>query len=255
MITSYYFWKWADNDLPGRPAEVLADLSAGRMHLALQPFDPSTLCAALDRLATRRRAAEWQRETVPADGGGLARCVFMTRATPGRWKVDPKPFWKAVSPLGLSGGEEGGDRLIDGLEPKLNEWSGGQTAGTLYDMALADLPGLLRAIDPARENPYATSGGRILGHFVQCYADKGGCFCVAWAANTPLPEWVWDQWRALDPARLAALGGVDASGDLPTDIEPELLTCEDTLRLFERSWRGKPRPADQPWRCLNDMLG
>lgn len=26
MIASYYFWKWADNDLPGRPVEVFADL-------------------------------------------------------------------------------------------------------------------------------------------------------------------------------------------------------------------------------------
>ncbi|MEI6279251.1 MAG: hypothetical protein WCQ16_07715 [Verrucomicrobiae bacterium] len=26
---SCYFWKWADNDLPGKPAEVFADLMLG----------------------------------------------------------------------------------------------------------------------------------------------------------------------------------------------------------------------------------
>ncbi len=256
VITSYYLWKWADNDLPGRPAEVLADLSAGRMPPALQPFAPSALGAALDRLAARRRTEEWQQETIPADGGGMALCVFVTRATRGRRKADSKPLWQAVSPLGLSGGEEGGRRLIDGLPPKLNEWSGGQFSASLYDVALADLPGLVRAIDPAKENPYTTLGGRIPGHFVQCFADQeSGRFCVEWAANTQLPEWIWNQWRAQDPARLAALGGAYAGEDLPTERDPELLTYEDTLRLFERFWRGEPRPADQPWRCLNDELG
>jgi len=28
---SYYFWKWADNDLPGRPLEVHAALLRGEL--------------------------------------------------------------------------------------------------------------------------------------------------------------------------------------------------------------------------------
>lgn len=255
MLTSYYLWKWADNDLPGRPAEVLAALSAGQMHPALQPFDPGALDAALDRLATQRRTEEWQRETIPADGGGLARGVFVTRATQGRRKPDPKPFWRAVAPLGLSGGEEGGGRLIDGLEPKLNEWNGGQAARSLYDVALADLPGLLRAVDPARDNSHAALGGRVPGRFVQCHAKENGRFVVKWAANTRLPEWVWDQWRARDPARLVAPGGVDQGRDLPPDTDPDRVTYEDTPRLFGRFWHGEPRPADQLWPCINDLLG
>ena len=108
---------------------------------------------------------------------------------------------------------------------------------------------------PARKDAYATLGGRTPGHFVQCLVDKGGRFCVEWAANTQLPEWIWDQWRAQDPARLAALGGAYEGEDLPTDRDPDLLGFEDTLRLFEQFWRGEPRPADRPWRCLNDELG
>lgn len=47
MLASYYFWHWADNDLPGRPAEILPDLLAGRLPPALAPFDARPLCAAL----------------------------------------------------------------------------------------------------------------------------------------------------------------------------------------------------------------
>ena len=38
MPTEYYLWKWAENDLPGRPAEVADELCAGDLPPALQPF-------------------------------------------------------------------------------------------------------------------------------------------------------------------------------------------------------------------------
>jgi hypothetical protein len=43
MTGCYYFWKWADNDLPGRPVEVHAALLRGERHGALQCFDARPL--------------------------------------------------------------------------------------------------------------------------------------------------------------------------------------------------------------------
>ncbi len=49
MIAEYYFWKWADNDLPGKPAEVYASLLRGEMHPALQTFDARPLVMELKK--------------------------------------------------------------------------------------------------------------------------------------------------------------------------------------------------------------
>ena len=54
MPSSYYFWKWADNDLPGKPPEVWVALLRGEMHPALQSFDATSLLNALEDAATER---------------------------------------------------------------------------------------------------------------------------------------------------------------------------------------------------------
>ena len=68
MTYSYYFWKWADNDSPGRFPEVHAALLRGEMPPALQFFDPQPLLAALEETAARPewgQAADWTWEAVP----------------------------------------------------------------------------------------------------------------------------------------------------------------------------------------------
>ena len=44
MISSYYLWKWADNDLPGKPNEVFSALIKGALHPALQTFNAIFPC-------------------------------------------------------------------------------------------------------------------------------------------------------------------------------------------------------------------
>lgn len=70
MIASYYFWKWADNDLPGQPVEVHAALLRGALHPALQTFDARPLLARLGNM--RRRDTRRGR-------AGTGRCIRPAR--------------------------------------------------------------------------------------------------------------------------------------------------------------------------------
>lgn len=67
MSASYYFWKWADNDLPGRPGDVHAALLRGELHPALQPFDARPLLEELGAAAGEQ----------PADHGEHQRLAQM----------------------------------------------------------------------------------------------------------------------------------------------------------------------------------
>lgn len=70
MIASYYFWKWADNDLPGQPVEVHAALLRGALHPALQTFDARPLLARLGEYAAARHAQ---------GRAGTGRCIRPAR--------------------------------------------------------------------------------------------------------------------------------------------------------------------------------
>ena len=79
MITSYYIWNWADNDLPGKPNEVFAELMAGRMPHSLQPFNASAILRRIERLALRDRSRgkEWDWQVQPDKATGKARFVYV----------------------------------------------------------------------------------------------------------------------------------------------------------------------------------
>src|ERR1700691_2948914 len=127
-VGSYYFWKWADNDLPGRPAEVHADLLRGEMHPALQTFDARPLLKKLKSAATRGRACdeEWDWEVTPCDAPEQARFVFVTCPLLNGSEARVRWFSDEFAPLGLSGFDDGGGRLIPCLPPKLNSFILGQ---------------------------------------------------------------------------------------------------------------------------------
>jgi hypothetical protein len=55
MPATYYIWKWADNDLPGRPTEIVSQLCAGQLPPALQPFGPEKILGILAKVADQRR--------------------------------------------------------------------------------------------------------------------------------------------------------------------------------------------------------
>ena len=252
-MASYYFWKWAENDLPGRPAEVQADLLRGKMHPALQPFDPRRLLMTLRKMAARHHDEEWQWEAVTNSPKTLAKFVFVTGSFRGLSEARLSRFWHAFFPLKLSGYDEQTGGVIDGLLPKLNCFKSGQSSARMYDVGLDDLPVLLRGIDPKESDPFATLGNRH-DHFVQCWAE-GRRFTVEWAGNQFLPKTIWDQWRAQDAKRLAALGGVYGGEKVSSSKDPDLLRYADTLRIFQAFVRDEPRPTQYPWRNINHMLG
>ncbi len=157
----YYFWKWADNDLPGRPAEIMAALQRGEMPLAIQLFDPRRLLSTLRRTASRRPKSEqwrWDLTTEPATPG-LARCAHVTRTSTKELDDWYLRFWNAFELLGLSGGVKQSGLLVPGglpgtgLPPKANCFSNMQEAGRHYDVEPADVPALLRSIDPNSNYP------------------------------------------------------------------------------------------------------
>jgi hypothetical protein len=80
MSTSYYFWKWAENDVPGKPAEVWAALLRGELHPALQSFDARPLLNALEDAAAELRTVdeEWEWKVHPPTSPEKACFVFAT---------------------------------------------------------------------------------------------------------------------------------------------------------------------------------
>jgi len=121
MITPYYFWKWADNDLPGRPGEVWPMLLRGQMHPTLQTFDARPLIKQLEGSARRGRALgeEWSWQVEPRTSSGQARFVFVTCPPFNRDGRSVESLLQTIFPLDVSGYDEERGTLIPGLLPKL----------------------------------------------------------------------------------------------------------------------------------------
>jgi hypothetical protein len=255
MTGSYYFWKWADNDLPGRPVDVHAALLRGELHPALQTFDARPLLKKLNSAATRgrKRDEEWDWEVTPHDEPGQARFVFATCPLSKKTKAWAARCQREFFPLGLSGSDEQNGQIIPGLLPKLNVFIAGQLSDEpSYDIAVDDLPGLLRSIDPQKADPFAALEDRR-SRFVQCYA-HGPRFCVEWRENYDPGIWEkFDQWRAQDRGRLATLD-VPYDKDIAESKDPDLLSYADTLRIFEAFLLGEPRPEQYHWMNINSWL-
>ncbi len=79
MTSSYYLWKWADNDLPAQPDEVFSELLHGRLHSALQPFDARPVLNSLQTTESTRHALgeEWDWQIQPADTADRAHFIFL----------------------------------------------------------------------------------------------------------------------------------------------------------------------------------
>jgi hypothetical protein len=158
MTGSYYFWKWADNDLPGPPLEVHAALLAGEMHPALQPFDARRLLKKLESAAAeaRKNGEEWDWEVTPPGLPEQARFVFVTCPRLNESTKRVTRFGYEFVPLGLSGYDEREGHLIPCLPPKLNSFIIGQPREAVYDILVDDLPHL----DPAHHSRLPGALGR-----------------------------------------------------------------------------------------------
>ena len=252
---SYYFWKWADNDLPGRPVEVHAALLRGELHPALQPFDARPLLARLQEAAAEGRllGEEWDWQAHPQASPENARFVFVTCPLINASEERLVRFYYRFVPLGLSGYDEQSGHSILGMWPKLNCFITGQYPDeAVYDIAEDDLPFLLRRIRPRRPEPWGVL--RKPRDSVTAIAE-GRRYRVEWREGSD--EKTCDrftQWRARDQKRLQALRRKHNTNPLPTDIDPNFITYADTLRIFQVFLRGESRPAQYLWRKINTRL-
>ncbi len=256
MTGSYTFWKWADNDLAGKPVEVHADLLRGGLHPAIQTFDARPLLKKLERAAAqgRKRDEEWSWEVTPSNAPEQAVFVFVSCPGIDSSVASARRFGRTFQSLGLSGIDEESGQIIPTLSPKLNGFITGHLPWeNVYDITEDDLPYLIRRIEPREENPFGIIETNRSGSFVQCYAE-GRRFVVEWANNDSAPgKTIWDHWRAQDRKRLAAMGGVNDERKMDTSETPDLIRYADTLPIFSALLRGESRPAKYPWRNINHI--
>jgi len=254
MTASYYLWKWADNDLPGKPNDVFSELLRGKMHSALQPFDARPLLKRLATLALDRRqlGEEWNWQVQPANDSSLARFVFLQGPMIDGTKERYRRFSDAMGGLGISGYDEQYGYVIQGMRPKLNCFFWGQhPRERVYDIAAEELPMLLRRIDPHGDDPFAILEDRR-HYFVQCYAHKRR-FCVEWRENFDTITWKdYVHWRALLPKQSEAPQGKPRREHGHSNHET--LMFADTLRIFQAFVQEKPRPSRYHWRDIRRQL-
>ena len=250
MLKEYYFWKWADNDLPGNPAEVHATLLRGEMHPALQPFNARPLLRRLEKARDEGRYVEeeWDWQLHPQESPGKAHFVFATCPDDGGFSGK---FGEVFFPLGLACFDEQEGTLTTHSPPKLNCFISGDFP-EVYDVALDDLPVLLQRIS-SKESPNAF--GILMNrkmNFVQT-ARCGRRFCVEWRENYDIRfKTKFDQWRVCPSPGKEALR---VKRLLQKDPDyPNLIGFAATLRIFEAFFRGEPRPEQYCWRNINHMV-
>jgi hypothetical protein len=266
MTGSYYFWKWADNDLPGPPAEVHAALLRGEFHPGLQTFDARPLLKKLEGAAAqgRKRGEEWDWQVTPHHAPNQARFIFATcpvldHPHEMRWRMIKRLF-----ALDVSGCDAESGRLVDFFLPKLSSFESSQEPDEhVYDMDLDELPVLLRKL---RVDSYAILVNRW-NHFVQC-VKVGHRFRVEWRENYELAALArFDQWAAEYTANSTVPkqfvpAGIGEIREHHTGLrrretkanEEELLRYSDTLRIFKAFLRGEPRPTQYRWENINHIV-
>lgn len=254
---SCYFWKWADNDLPGKPAEVHAALLRGVPHPALQTFDARPVLTVIEQLANGSVADErdeWDWCVAPANQVRQAQFVFLTCPRSHDFKAMHRVLARQLLRLGVSCFDESLGVLGDWFPPKLNEFQWGQWPGEMvYDITADELPVLIKRIQSKSPHSFAVLSDRRT-HFVQCFL-HGRRYVVEWRENHDLRHFSkFDHWKVRDKKKLAALKVPYTSKGIPLDKEPDLLTYADTLDIFRAFLLQKPRPAQYSWRNINAEL-
>ena len=129
-------------------------------------------------------------------------------------------------------------------------------------MGQDDVEKLLLALRRSDPNAYAIL---ICGRsFVQCWAKSamGLRYSLEWQQGYEGPQeahgWrLWDQWKAEDGERMAALppgvevGSVECDND--PNIDPDLVEYEAVLKVFRAFVAGEPLP-DMNWRNVTDVI-
>jgi len=265
-VASYYLWKWAENDLSGPPDEVFADLLRGKLHPALQAFDARPVLRNLQTAAEphQPRGEEWHWEVLPHGQSESAHAIFLQCQAIPNLGVYCRDFATIAYRWAMSGYDEQRGIIIDCLLAKKNSFSLWELdEETKYDIAAADLPGLLSRLNSNQYNAVGRFWNHV-NHNVSCIARPGG-FEVEWRIfPNPADLTKWDQWRAgtkLPPGKKSRSWTVREEwvGDdwnwhmiRARKFENELLPFKDTLEIFCAFARNEPRPAQFQWRSLRE---
>ena len=253
MPTEYYIWKWADNDLPGKPTEVVDGLCAGDLPPALEQFLVRKVHPRLAKVLNQCRSELSEIFVDPLmTAAGAARFIrFRHPLGDSEWLANQLLWsgWDAE----LTVFNATANRLI-GL-PKRNvvEMSAGRQ---LVDIGRADIPVLLHRL--------ANEPGLVA---FACYDRDGNMFQV-WAHQRRYAvEWqvlpvrdfnlhrIWVAGRPIPTQRRARLGSLDGGLEL---FSRELLEMPEVYGLWTSFLEGANRPASHVWRDVTrdlDSLG
>ena len=117
MIANCFFWKWANNDLPGKPTDVCAALLRGELHPAVQPFDarPAIESLPFEDLSINREEYKW--DVNKASHSNQAQFVHFTYPRPFEAQKIYHLLADELLPLGICCFDEslgGGNETISG---------------------------------------------------------------------------------------------------------------------------------------------
>ncbi len=249
MAATYYIWKWADNDSPGHPADIVAQLCAGELPNALQPFSLKQVLGRLAGVADQRRN-EMSELLIEAQEQLTGQASFIHLCDPvtdSPWLAN-KLLW-AIWPDDLTLYSETSNRLL-GL-PKRNvvELPGGQQ---LVDIEPGDIPELLHTVG---NEPHLAA--------IACYDRNANMFQV-WSHRCRYAvEWqilperdfnrhrIWVAGKPLASQRHARLGVPYSRLDL---FDIEILSMTDAQRLWVGFLAGANRPESYLWRDITQEL-
>lgn len=274
MTASYYFWKWADNDLPGPPEEVHASLLSGQMHPAIQSFDPRALVKQFEKDAARglKKGEEWDWQIIWDQKPHHAKFVFLTIPEPpadGSEENLMSHRYLRKRVFGWSG-EQQAD--FAGSLPKQSVWMPGNGGRSVWDPSVAQLSDLMNELTPSGEAGHAM----LMNHkndYIQVSAFRGR-FTVEWREADYMKSWdAFEHWhvRYKLPARTLK-GRVIERRFVPKGMpivrlyrgeyfyrwtqlhEFELICSSDALALLSSFVRREPRSSFFEWVPLTEEM-
>ena len=249
MAATYYIWKWSDNDVPARPADIVAQLCAGEMPDALQPFTPKSVLGRLAGVADQRRN-EMSELLIEAEEHPTGQATFIHLCDPASdspWLAD-KLLW-AVWPDNLTLYSETKNRLLGLPKHNVVELPDG---GQLVDIDPGAIPEQLHTLD---HRPHLDA--------LACYDRHGNMFQVFAHRHRYAIEWqvmperdfnrhrIWVAGKLITSRRHARLGSTDSWLDL---FDNEVLGIADAQRLWVAFLSGVERPESYTWRDITPEL-
>ena len=248
MPTEYYIWKWADNDLVGRPAEVVDGLSAGDLPMALEQFLVRKVYPRLVKVLNKCRSELSEIAVDPQmTAAGTSRFIRLRHPLDSEWLAN-QLLW-SVWDAELTVFNATDNRLI-GL-PKRNvvEMPKGRQ---LVDIRRGEIPPLLHQL--AKEPGLAA---------LACYDRNGNMFQVWTHQRRYAVEWqvlpardfnlhrIWVAGRPIPTQRRSRLGTLEGGLEL---FSRELLEMGEVYGLWASFLAGEKLPSSHVWRDVTRRL-